>query len=319
MPGYPFVLVTTDLLQEGEDLHTFCSSIYHYGISWTPSAMEQRIGRIDRVRSQTDRRLASLRGEPRGEDWLQVYFPFLRDTVEVLQVERVLDRMNTFLRLMHEGSFASPVDQRRINVEQEIVAPRPKIDTIKTPLESAFPIFDRVLQGSKRSLVVGPEVAVEILERFERLAETVFEGASIQWAPHPPKGSLLGTVVLKSRRIQPFTLLLRSESGRAVVRCISPIGRTDYDESPDSISRLAAHVPSRVGAISTSDDRTYDLTVEDDVLLCAPDHDFERVRQLIVRVTNSADHMEFQHFEGARDEALQAFEYDLRSEAGHGG
>ena len=66
MPGYPLVLVTTDLLQEGEDLHTFCSSIHHYGISWTPSSMEQRIGRIDRVRSQTDRRLSNLLREPRG-------------------------------------------------------------------------------------------------------------------------------------------------------------------------------------------------------------------------------------------------------------
>ena len=53
MPGYPLVLVSTDLLQEGEDLHTFCSSVHHYGISWTPLAMEQRIGRIDRVRSQS--------------------------------------------------------------------------------------------------------------------------------------------------------------------------------------------------------------------------------------------------------------------------
>ena len=26
MPGYPFVMITTDLLQEGEDLHTFCSA-----------------------------------------------------------------------------------------------------------------------------------------------------------------------------------------------------------------------------------------------------------------------------------------------------
>ena len=57
LPGYPFVLVTTDLLQEGEDLHTFCDCVYHYGISWTPSAMEQRTGRIDRVRSLTERRL----------------------------------------------------------------------------------------------------------------------------------------------------------------------------------------------------------------------------------------------------------------------
>jgi len=39
LPGYPFVLLTTDILQEGEDLHTFCAAIYHYGISWTPSAI----------------------------------------------------------------------------------------------------------------------------------------------------------------------------------------------------------------------------------------------------------------------------------------
>ena len=65
MPGYPLVLVTTDLLQEGEDLHPFCSSVHHYGISWTPSSMEQRIGRVDRVRSQTDRRLSRSPPGPR--------------------------------------------------------------------------------------------------------------------------------------------------------------------------------------------------------------------------------------------------------------
>ena len=75
MPGYPFVLVTTDLLQEGEDLHTFCSAIQHYGISWTASSMEQRIRRIDRGRSQSDRLLSSLDRDPEGDDLLQVYFP----------------------------------------------------------------------------------------------------------------------------------------------------------------------------------------------------------------------------------------------------
>ena len=100
MPGYPFVLVTTDLLQEGEDLHSFCSSIYHYGISWTASSMEQRIGRIDRVRSQSDRRLSELHRDAHGDELLQVYFPYLQDTVEILQVERVLERMNVFLKMM---------------------------------------------------------------------------------------------------------------------------------------------------------------------------------------------------------------------------
>ena len=90
MPGYPLVLITTDLLQEGEDLHTFCSSVHHYGISWMPSSMEQRVGRIDRVNSQTERRLTSLGAVVTGEHKLQVYYPHLRDTVEVLQVRRVL-------------------------------------------------------------------------------------------------------------------------------------------------------------------------------------------------------------------------------------
>ena len=57
MPGYPYVLIATDVLQEGEDLHTFCDRITHYGISWTPSAMEQRTGRIDRIGSMAHRKL----------------------------------------------------------------------------------------------------------------------------------------------------------------------------------------------------------------------------------------------------------------------
>src|SRR5205085_6153121 len=96
MPGYPFVLVTTDLLQEGEDLHTFCSTVHHYGISWMPSSMEQRVGRVDRVSSQTDRRLTSVNSTPSGDQLLQVYYPHLSQTVEVLQVQRVLERLNRF-------------------------------------------------------------------------------------------------------------------------------------------------------------------------------------------------------------------------------
>lgn len=119
MPGYPFVLITTDLLQEGEDLHTFCSSVHHYGISWTPSSMEQRVGRIDRVRSQTDRRLGSLQRTQFNDELLQVYFPHLEDTVEVLQVQRVLERMNTFLRLMHEGLTVTDQPDRKIDLKRE--------------------------------------------------------------------------------------------------------------------------------------------------------------------------------------------------------
>jgi len=82
MPGFPLVLVTTDVLQEGEDLHTFCRRVVHYGIAWTPSAMEQRTGRIDRIGG-----LVQLDGSteaPDADDLIQVYYPHLRDTVELL-------------------------------------------------------------------------------------------------------------------------------------------------------------------------------------------------------------------------------------------
>ena len=102
MPGFPLALVTTDVLQEGEDLHTFCRQVVHYGITWTPSAMEQRTGRIDRIGSLVQRRLDGADTEPEAADFLQVYYPHLQDTVEVLQVRRVLHRLNRFLQLIHQ-------------------------------------------------------------------------------------------------------------------------------------------------------------------------------------------------------------------------
>jgi superfamily II DNA or RNA helicase len=318
MPGYPFVLVTTDLLQEGEDLHTFCSSVHHYGISWTPSAMEQRIGRIDRVRSQTDRTLSSLEREPTGEDLLQVFFPHLRDTVEVLQVERVLECMNTFLRLMHEGLSVRTREQRRIDVQREILAARRHAIMGREPLRSAFPVRNTAIRGSKTSLAVTDDLGTRVRERFERLRRPMLGTLPVEWAKDPPKGTLLGTTTLPNGRVQPFMLVLRSELGQPVVRCVSPIGRTDPGDDPEPIVMRAARLPSRIGAIETREERQYDLTVEDDVLMGTAEYDFKRVSILVRRVTEQADRMEREHFDDGRDATLDAFETDLRKEGADG-
>lgn len=314
MPGYPFVLVTTDLLQEGEDLHTFCSSVQHYGISWTPSAMEQRIGRIDRVRSQTDRRLSVLDCEPAGDDWLQVYFPYLEDTVEVLQVERVLDRMNTFLRLMHEGLDSPANDQRKIDIGREIVSGRRRVVAVREPLKSAFPLPSWAKTGPKTQLAVDRNVGDALLERFGALQTPELGGLAVTWVEHPPKGSLLGTARLESGRVQPFLLILRSDRGRPMVRCVSPIGRTDPESDADRIIVAAGRAAARIGAILTCEERSYNLTVEDDVLLGAPEHDAVRVGVLARRVAERADQMERDHYGDERDARLAVFEADLRKE-----
>jgi hypothetical protein len=71
--------------------------------------------------------------------------------------------------------------------------------------------------------------------------------------------------------------------------------------------------PVRVGAIVGREEGTYDLTVEEDVLLVAPDHDVTRVGTLLRRVAAEADALEQIHLPSL-DQPLELFEADLKRE-----
>ena len=314
MPGYPFLLVTTDLLQEGEDLHTFCSSVHHYGISWTPSAMEQRIGRVDRVRSQTDRRLSQLTNELPEEHKLQVYFPHLEDTVEVLQVQRVLERMNSFLRLMHEGLTATSAGDGTINTDQEFARVREVVEPIREQLKTAFPIVRDLLIGNTTELAESESLAEELAERFKKL-QTTLPGLEVTWERQNSIARLLGTAKLGDR-VQPFALLLQAFKSRPLVRCVSPIGRIEPEEWADSIVESACRTPTKIGAIVGKQDMQYDLTAEGEVLLADPESDLHRVAILVRRVVRQADDFEQEHLPDV-DGPMSEFENDLSSEGTH--
>lgn len=313
MPGYPLVLVTTDLLQEGEDLHTFCSSIHHYGISWTPSSMEQRIGRIDRVRSQTDRRLSKLDVEPAGDDFLQVHFPYLRDTVEILQVERVLERMNVFLRLMHEGLVTSGVEAKHIDIQQTVARGRRPVEVISKKLQTAFPITDERLRGEVTKLAVTPGLAEATDRRLEALKSSLGVAIGVDWSPTLIPGQLLGTMKLSSGRIQPFTLFLDSLGGRLLLRCVSPVGIVDIHHLQKEIAESVVTSRLRLGVVEDRDEKSYNLTVQEDVLLAAPEHDHARALALLQRVGREADRLEFEHLPGS-DQPLEVFQEKLKQE-----
>jgi hypothetical protein len=314
MPGYPFVLVTTDLLQEGEDLHTFCSSIHHYGISWTSSSMEQRIGRIDRVRSQTDRRLSGHEGAPEGEDLLQVHFPHLQDTVEILQVERVLERMNVFLRLMHEGLARSGSEEKHIDIQNTLTRGRRPVELITKRLSSAFRIRSDTLKGEVQTLRVTPELAASCADRLEALRSSVTDSLSIEWSSNHTVGQLLGTMRLNSGRIQPFTLLLDSLDSRLMLRCVSPVGIVTFDDMCGAITSSVASNRARLGAVRDRDEGSYNLTVQEDVLLSNPEHDAARASALLKRVAEEADRLELIHLPG-EDRTLDVFREDLLRES----
>lgn len=101
MPGFPYVLVTTDIFREGEDLHCYCQNIYHYGIAWNPSDMEQRTGRIDRINSLSYRKLNES-NKLLFDNMVQVFYPYLTQSVEVTQVVQLLRSMNSFIETFND-------------------------------------------------------------------------------------------------------------------------------------------------------------------------------------------------------------------------
>jgi len=97
MPGFPYVLITTDIFREGEDLHTYCQNIFHYGIAWNCSDMEQRTGRIDRINSMSNRKMMVTQKNDFDER-LHVFYPYLEKTLEVNQVNKLFKSINEFTK-----------------------------------------------------------------------------------------------------------------------------------------------------------------------------------------------------------------------------
>jgi hypothetical protein len=310
MPGYPFVLVSTDLLQEGEDLHTFCSEVVHYGISWTPSSIEQRIGRVDRVGSEVERRLRSLDRPPTGAEQLQVYYPYLGDTVEVLQVRRVLGRVNEFLRLMHEGLSMSTRGDSRIHIGRELLSGDPIPPAINDRLTTSFAIDPRDLQGEVRTLAVGPGIAEDAVRRFLSATSAPWPGLAVEWTERERDHVRMGTLRLPER-IQPFTLRLRSLADRLLVRCVSPVGIVHHAESDRRFRDEVRRLPGRIMAIELVEDGRYDLAIVEDTLLAtSPESDAARIAAIVTRACEAADRIE-QILLPDRDRALAEFRDQL--------
>ena len=314
MPGYPLVLISTDLLQEGEDLHTFCSEVVHYGISWTPSSIEQRIGRVDRVGSQVERRLRSLDRRPDGAERLQVYYPYLGDTVEVLQVRRVLGRVNEFLRLMHEGIVTAPRGDPRIDIGRSLLAGGGMPLAIETRLTSSFGIDPKDLVGDVRALAVEPRAADSARARFRSLFDRRWPGVEIEWSASDRDHLRFGTMRMAGR-IQPFTLQIRSFGPRLLIRCTSPVGIVRHAESAERVRTEIERTPVRVAAIELDDGDTYDLSVIEDVLLATdPASDVARAASIVRRACSSADRLELALLPD-RDRDLAEFRPQLEREA----
>ncbi|ANI04232.1 MULTISPECIES: DEAD/DEAH box helicase [Pseudomonas] len=153
MPGYPRVLVSTDVFQEGEDLHTFCDSVVHYGISSSPIALEQKVGRVDRVGSLAHRRMHSA-GAGYAEHFIQVGFPHIRQSMEFYQVRQAAANMNAFIQTLHAVGQQGPRFKRELELHEEVVDQAPVQPQILDFLTSHYEITDNDIQGDDCSRAI---------------------------------------------------------------------------------------------------------------------------------------------------------------------
>lgn len=115
-PLYPMILIANEVMQEGLDLHKHCRRIVHHDLVWNPAQIEQRIGRIDRLGSLTNR----LRKH--GSDvTLDVLYPVIRGTID----ERLFRTVKTREKWL-EFLLGAPPNFSEYNFTDEEPTPLPE-------------------------------------------------------------------------------------------------------------------------------------------------------------------------------------------------
>ena len=123
-PGMPWVVVATDCMREGVNLHLFCDRVMHYGVAWTAGDLEQRVGRVDRYFSLLERRLyeaAANNDAALANIKLDVFYPHLRDTLERRQIEEVLRKKKVADELMGSPLQDAGTERMYIDLDSPVL------------------------------------------------------------------------------------------------------------------------------------------------------------------------------------------------------
>ena len=225
MPGYPLALISTDVFQEGEDLHTFCDSVMHYGLSGSPVSIEQKTGRVDRVGSKAQRRLLSLSDgdDVTDEKLIQVSFPFVRESIEILQVRQLCHNINAFIESLHNVGSEKIDIQDVINTEQAFKDRSAIPEQIRRPLASPYvPSVTEKSPKLNREKYIDEQGAHtdRILRHIEKILKERFGrpvlGAEGLHLPYPDGSEKPITISLRSARASGEILLCAEVSDTAI-------------------------------------------------------------------------------------------------------
>lgn len=113
-PLFPEILVSSSVLGEGVDLHLDCQNVIHHDLCWNPSTIEQRTGRIDRLRSKAE----STRRP------MNIYLPYVAATQDEKMYRVVRDRERWFQVVMGEKYAVDEIStdrfERRVPLPEDV-------------------------------------------------------------------------------------------------------------------------------------------------------------------------------------------------------
>jgi hypothetical protein len=122
-PFFPEILIASNVLAEGVDLHLECRYVIHHDLCWNPSTLEQRTGRIDRIDAKCER----------VKQPINIYLPYIAATQDEKMFRVVRDRERWFQALMGESYQVDESATDRL--ERRVPLPRAAAEELAMKLE----------------------------------------------------------------------------------------------------------------------------------------------------------------------------------------
>jgi hypothetical protein len=110
-PFLPEILIASSVMAEGVDLQHDCRHVIHHDLDWNPSVLEQRTGRLDRIRSKS----------ARSKQPIVVYEPYLAGTQDERMFRVVKDREQWFNVVM--GDRVDPSERASAKLAERVPLP----------------------------------------------------------------------------------------------------------------------------------------------------------------------------------------------------
>ncbi|MEZ6127844.1 MAG: SNF2-related protein [Planctomycetaceae bacterium] len=94
-PFFPDIFVCSEVMGEGVDLHRYCRHVIHHDLTWNPSHIEQRTGRIDRLGCKAQ-----------DVHPIHVYLPYIAGAYDERQFRVMAERDEWFRIVMGQEEVA---------------------------------------------------------------------------------------------------------------------------------------------------------------------------------------------------------------------